>query len=54
MIPGLGLIRRGLTVALCAAAFAAGLKLGASGQADACRTAGGVWDARGFCAGAAP
>jgi hypothetical protein len=56
MIPGLGLIRRMITLALCGAAFWAGLRIGQAdlhaGQADACRAAGGVWDGRRFCAGA--
>jgi len=54
MIPGLGLVRRTITLALCGAAFWAGLKLGQAGQADACLDAGGAWDRRGFCTGATP
>ncbi len=54
MIPGLGLIRRTVTLALCGAAFLAGMKFAQSGQADACLDAGGAWDARGFCVGAGP
>ena len=54
MIPGLGLVRRGVTLVLLGAAFVAGLKYGQSGQADACHAAGGVWDGRGFCTGARP
>lgn len=54
MIPGLGLLRRGITLLLCGAAFWAGLQVAESGQADACRAAGGAWDPRGFCAGAVP
>jgi hypothetical protein len=54
MLPGLGLLRRGVTLILLLAAFLAGLKLGQSGQADACLDAGGVWDQRGFCNGASP
>lgn len=54
LIPGLGLVRRTVTLALIAAAFGAGVKLGKSGQADACLDAGGKWDARGFCTGAPP
>lgn len=52
MIPGLGLLRRTVTLALCGAAFWAGLTLARSGQADACVDAGGTWDNRGFCRGA--
>ncbi|MEZ5798751.1 MAG: hypothetical protein R3D63_15480 [Paracoccaceae bacterium] len=52
MIPGLGLVRRSVTLALCGAAFWAGLRVGQAGQADACHDAGGAWDARGFCQGA--
>lgn len=54
MIPGLGLVRRTMTLALCGAAFWAGMTVARSGQAEACRDAGGAWDSRGFCAGAAP
>ncbi len=54
MIPGLGLVRRTVTLALCGAAFMAGVKFGQSGQASACLAAGGAWDSRGFCAGATP
>lgn len=54
MIPGFGLIRRMITLALCGAAFWAGLALGRAGQPDACLDAGGSWDARGFCSGEAP
>lgn len=53
MIPGLGLVRRTVTLALCGAAFLAGVKFAQSGQAGACQDAGGAWDDRGFCAGAA-
>lgn len=52
MLPGLGLLRRAVTLVLCGAAFWAGLRLGQAGQDDACRAAGGAWDDRGFCAGA--
>jgi hypothetical protein len=54
MIPGLGLLRRGLTLVLCGVAFWAGLRLGQAGQVDACLAVGGAWDPRGFCAGAVP
>ena len=54
MIPGLGLVRRGVTLVLLGAAFVAGLKLGQAGQADACLDAGGAWDRRGFCSGERP
>lgn len=54
MVPGLGLVRRTITLALCGAAFWAGLKIGQAGQADACLDAGGAWDRRGFCSGVAP
>jgi len=49
MIPGLGLLRRTITLALLVAAFWAGVRLGTSGQSDACIDEGGSWDARGFC-----
>jgi hypothetical protein len=54
MIPGLRLLRRTVTLGLCAVAFLAGVKIGGSGQAEACAGAGGSWDARGFCAAVAP
>ena len=54
MLPGLGLIRRGVTLVLLGAAFLGGLKYGQASQLDACRKAGGSWDARGFCTGAKP
>lgn len=54
MLPGLGLLRRGVTLALCGAAFWAGLHFAAFWQADACAAALGAWDPRGFCAGARP
>lgn len=54
MIPGRGLVRRGLTLLMLGAAFLGGLKLGQSGQADACRDAGGILDPRGFCSEAEP
>jgi hypothetical protein len=54
VLPGLGVLRRGVTLILLATAFLAGLKLGQSGQVDACLDAGGAWDQRGFCNGASP
>jgi hypothetical protein len=54
MIPGLGLIRRAITLILCGAAFWAGLRLGQGQQEGACRDASGAWDDRGFCVGALP
>lgn len=54
MLPGLGLIRRGVTLVLLGAAFMAGLEYGRADQTAACRKAGGDWDPRGFCTGALP
>jgi hypothetical protein len=54
MIPGLGLIRRSITIVLCGAAFWAGVKFAQTGQAQACLAAGGTYDARGFCSNEAP
>ena len=54
MLPGLGLVRRTVTLLLCGSAFWAGLQWGEGGQADACRDAGGAWDPRGFCSGERP
>jgi hypothetical protein len=54
MIPGLGLFRRAITLALCAGAFWAGMQFVRMGQVDACLDAGGSWNARGFCEVAAP
>ncbi len=51
-LPGFGLIRRAMTLALCAAAFWAGQQFADLNQRDRCRDAGGRWDARGFCEGA--
>lgn len=54
MIPGLGLVRRSITLALCGAAFWAGMEFAGIRQADACLDAGGAVDARGFCSMGAP
>jgi len=54
IIPGLGLIRRSITIALCAASFWAGVQFAGSTQAGACAAAGGQFDPRGFCTNAAP
>jgi len=54
MIPGLGLLRRALTLALCGAAFWAGLQFARMNQVDACRDAGGRWNDRGYCEGGPP
>ncbi|MGL4235340.1 hypothetical protein [Tabrizicola sp.] len=54
MIPGLGLLRRALTLALCGAAFWAGLQFAQMNQVDACLDAGGRWSDRGYCEGGPP
>jgi hypothetical protein len=54
MIPGLGLLRRALTLVLMGAAFWAGLQAGRSDQVDACQDAGGRWNDRGYCEGVPP
>ena len=54
MIPGLGFIRRTITLALCAGSFWAGTQFGRVGQIDACLGAGGSWNDQGFCEGNAP
>lgn len=54
MIPGLGLLRRALTLVLMGAAFWAGLQMGRSTQVDACLDAGGRWNDRGYCDGGPP
>jgi len=54
MIPGLGLFRRTITLALCAGSFWVGLQVARMGQADACLDAGGSWNARGYCEGGPP
>jgi hypothetical protein len=54
MIPGLGLLRRAITLTLCAGSFWAGMQFVRLGQADACLDAGGVMSDRGICIGGAP
>jgi hypothetical protein len=54
MIPGLGLLRRTVTLALCAGSFGAGMQFAVWSQENACTDVGGVWDTRGFCEGAQP
>lgn len=55
MIPGLGFIRRTVTLVLCAGSFWAGLQYARSIQVDACLDGGGSWnDARGYCEGGSP
>jgi small subunit ribosomal protein S16 len=56
LIPGLGLVRRSITIALCGASFWAGVKFAESGQVAACLGAGGQIDPHGVCMreGAAP
>lgn len=49
MIPGLGLVRRVVTLALMGAAFWAGMEFARSGQADECRDLGGRMNDRGLC-----
>ena len=48
---GLGLIRRWVTVALCAAAFWGGTEVHRALMVDRCLDAGGTIDARGLCRG---
>ncbi|MGL5010433.1 MAG: hypothetical protein ACRC6I_11160 [Paracoccaceae bacterium] len=54
MIPGLGMMRRAITLALCAGAFGAGMQFAQWSQVDACRDHGGKWNDRGYCEGALP
>ena len=54
MIPGLGLFRKALTLALCAGSFWAGTKFSNMGKIDACLDAGGSWNARDYCDGGQP
>ncbi|WP_168219725.1 hypothetical protein [Pseudotabrizicola formosa] len=49
MIPGLGLVRRSITLALCGAAFWAGMNVSRIQSQTACLDAGGSFDPRGFC-----
>lgn len=49
MIPGLGLVRRSITLALCGAAFWAGMNFSRIQSQMACLDAGGTSDPRGFC-----
>lgn len=50
-VPGLGTLRRLLTVALCGAAFWAGGEVQRAAMIDRCLDAGGAVDARGVCRG---
>ncbi len=54
MIPGLGLVRRAVTLALCAGAFGAGMQFAQLMQADKCLDHGGRWNDSGYCEGARP
>lgn len=54
MIPGLGLVRRSITAALCGAAFWAGMQFAEVRQASACLDSGGAYDSRGFCSAEVP
>jgi hypothetical protein len=54
MIPGLGLVRRTITLALCAGSFGAGMQFAQWGQVDKCLDAGGAWHERGYCEGGVP
>lgn len=54
MIPGFGLVRRTITIAMCGVSFWAGVKFAESGQAGACLDVGGRFDPRGFCSNEAP
>lgn len=51
MIPGLGLVRRTITLALCAGSFWAGVQFARLGDVSACTDAGGTINARGVCIG---
>ena len=51
MLPGLGLFRRFMTLALIAAAFWAGLHVSRTSQNDRCLAAGGTPGADGLCRG---
>ncbi len=52
MIPGLGLLRRAITLALCAGSFAAGMKFAQAAQVERCLDHGGRWNDGGYCEGA--
>jgi hypothetical protein len=54
MIPGLGLVRKTITLALCTGSFWAGMQFAAWSQVNTCLGAGGSWNAAGYCEGAAP
>lgn len=54
MIPGLGLLRRTITLALCTASFGAGMQFAVWSQVNACADVGGVWNAKGYCEGGRP
>jgi hypothetical protein len=50
-VPGLGMMRRLFTAALCVVAFWAGSEVQRSALIDRCLDAGGAVDARGLCLG---
>jgi hypothetical protein len=54
MIPGLGLLRRTVTLALCAGSFGAGMQFAVWSQVDKCLDSGGRWNDRGYCEGGRP
>lgn len=54
LLPGFRLVRRAVTVALCAASFWVGMQYGLGQQANACKDAGGVVTPTGYCKGSAP
>jgi hypothetical protein len=51
MIPGLGLLRRTITLALCSSAFWAGMQVKEMSMISACRAADGLPNAVGVCTG---
>ena len=54
MIPGLGMVRRTITLALCAGAFGAGMQFAQASQIDRCLDHGGRWNDARYCEGAGP
>jgi hypothetical protein len=54
LIPGLGMVRRAITLGLCAASFWGGVQFAEWSQSGVCRNDGGRWNAAGYCEKVAP
>jgi hypothetical protein len=54
LIPGLGMVRRAITLGLCGASFWGGVQFAQWSQSGVCRNDGGRWNAAGYCEKVAP